>query len=271
MVLGRTELLGVCYFHSNTVPHVVPNVIPKNTYYIEVITDGEILFDDEKDRRVYGKGTIFWHKGGEETIWRLTPVGYFVAFAVRFRIIDYFERPSHISRWDNLLELDEFVIETMRNTFDDNIDNGILANYLINRFYWEAYSSKVIDRTNDLPLALNKVVTILKSENSASLSVNDLSKLSGVSTPHLFALFRKHLNSTPHQYLLNLRIKRARVMLASTNDSVKEIADKCGFSSIESFYRLFRQYNHLPPSQFRDRHTALKQADLTKKTPQSSK
>ena len=264
MVLGRTELLGVCYFHSNTVPHVVPNVIPENTFYIEVVTDGEILFDDEKDRRIYGKGTIFWHKGGEETIWRLTAVGFFVSFAVRFRLIDYFERPSHISRWDNLLELDEFVTETMRNTFDDNIDKGILANYLINRFYWEAYSSKVIDRTDDLPLPLSKIIALLKSDDSIKLSVDTLAKLSGVSAPYLFALFRKDLRCTPHQYILNVRLKRARVMLAGTTDPVKEISEKCGFPSVESFYRLFRQHNHLTPSQFRERHTALKQADLIK-------
>jgi transcriptional regulator GlxA family with amidase domain len=58
---------------------------------------------------------------------------------------------------------------------------------------------------------------------------------------------------SPHQYLLELRIVRARSLLAETELPVKEIAAQTGFGDELYFSRLFRQKLNLTPSQWRDR------------------
>jgi transcriptional regulator GlxA family with amidase domain len=58
---------------------------------------------------------------------------------------------------------------------------------------------------------------------------------------------------SPHQYLLELRIVRARSLLTEAEFSVKEIATQTGFEDEHYFSRLFRQKLHFTPSQWRNR------------------
>ena len=63
---------------------------------------------------------------------------------------------------------------------------------------------------------------------------------------------------------LRQRLKRARLLLSSTNHTIKEICSMCGFKSVESFYRVFRNESGITPAQFRRRHIALLQTDLVR-------
>jgi AraC-like DNA-binding protein len=65
--------------------------------------------------------------------------------------------------------------------------------------------------------------------------------------------FTAHTGLSPHQYLLELRLVRARSLLAETELSVKEIASQTGFEDELYFSRLFRQKLNLTPSQWRSR------------------
>ena len=65
--------------------------------------------------------------------------------------------------------------------------------------------------------------------------------MGGVSAPYLFALFKKHLKTSPHQYLLNVRLKEACALLAGTTYRIKRISDECGFMNPESFCRNFKK------------------------------
>ncbi|WP_156395412.1 AraC family transcriptional regulator [Paenibacillus sp. Root52] len=60
-------------------------------------------------------------------------------------------------------------------------------------------------------------------------------------------------------YILTQRINRAKQMLLNTNASVKEIAGACGFSDYKLFLRMFKQYEGLTPSEYRNHlyHTQL--------------
>ncbi|MGH8023900.1 MAG: helix-turn-helix domain-containing protein, partial [Limisphaerales bacterium] len=62
-----------------------------------------------------------------------------------------------------------------------------------------------------------------------------------------------HTGLSPHQYLLELRLVRARSLLAETDLSIKEIALKTGFEDELYFSRLFRQKLNVTPTQWRNR------------------
>jgi AraC-like DNA-binding protein len=65
--------------------------------------------------------------------------------------------------------------------------------------------------------------------------------------------FTAHTGLGPHQYLLELRLVRARSLLAETDLSVKEIATQTGFEDEFYFSRLLRQKFGITPSQWRTR------------------
>jgi AraC-like DNA-binding protein len=85
-----------------------------------------------------------------------------------------------------------------------------------------------------------------------SLPISELAAQSFLSNDHLIRLFKKELNCTPVQYINLKKIERARLQLIIGNRSIKDIAYGLAFDNIAYFYRLFKQYVGLPPSQYRE-------------------
>lgn len=83
------------------------------------------------------------------------------------------------------------------------------------------------------------------------LELAKLAKLCQLSSSHFIRTFKKHLGCTPHEYLLQYRLRQAKHLLQSTSDSIEQIAEQCGFNSASHFARAFKQVNHMTPSSFR--------------------
>jgi AraC family transcriptional regulator len=68
-----------------------------------------------------------------------------------------------------------------------------------------------------------------------------------VSVFHFSRLFKAVLNTTPHQYLAELRLNHAQLLLQSTQVSVTQVAYQSGFNSLEHFVTAYRQrFGHTP-------------------------
>jgi AraC-like DNA-binding protein len=68
---------------------------------------------------------------------------------------------------------------------------------------------------------------------------------------HFHRLFRGAFGRTPHDYLIGLRIARARTLLAATETPITEICFAVGFESLGSFSALFRREVGASPTSFR--------------------
>jgi AraC family transcriptional regulator len=73
----------------------------------------------------------------------------------------------------------------------------------------------------------------------------------GWSPFHLHRAFRALFRETPKQYALRLQLERAAARLASSDDSVLDIALDSGFESHEVFTRAFRRHFDLTPTRYR--------------------
>ncbi len=74
-----------------------------------------------------------------------------------------------------------------------------------------------------------------------------------VSESTLQRLFRRRTGMSPHEYLMQLRLKKAAALLLGSELAVSEVADACGFSDSNYFCRRFRRYAKMPPLEFRRR------------------
>ncbi len=84
------------------------------------------------------------------------------------------------------------------------------------------------------------------------LSLKEVASRLEVSVRQLQRLFEQELNVTPRQWYLQLRIKRARRLLAETDLAVLAVGLACGFNSSSSFARSFRMYYGYSPRQVRE-------------------
>ena len=83
-----------------------------------------------------------------------------------------------------------------------------------------------------------------------TLSNVELAKCLGISEVYLRKQFQAHYRVTPKQYILDVRIRKAKQLLIDTPFTVTAIAEECGFSSVYHFCRSFRQRTGKTPTQY---------------------
>jgi AraC family transcriptional regulator len=74
----------------------------------------------------------------------------------------------------------------------------------------------------------------------------------GLSPSHFARQFRVTIGKAPHQYLRQLRIERAMLLLRETDTGVVEVAFACGFANQEHMTRLFKQHCGTTPAAYRN-------------------
>lgn len=92
---------------------------------------------------------------------------------------------------------------------------------------------------------------LLDRHYTTPITIEQLSQEVALSPYYLIRLFRRIYKQTPHQYLIQLRITRAKELLRSSDLSVTEICMTIGFESLGSFSTLFRKEAGLSPSAYR--------------------
>jgi AraC-like DNA-binding protein len=92
---------------------------------------------------------------------------------------------------------------------------------------------------------------ILDRNYDAPITVEDLSREVALSPYYLIRAFRHVYKQTPHQYLVGLRIARAKELLRNSDLSITEICVVVGFESLGSFSTLFRKVAGISPSAYR--------------------
>lgn len=103
------------------------------------------------------------------------------------------------------------------------------------------------------PNAIESAITRIQNELGRDMNMTLLARELGVSYSWFRHTFTAHTGLSPHQYLLELRLVRARNLLVETELPIKEIARQAGFEDELYFSRLFRQRMNLTPSQWRSR------------------
>ena len=63
--------------------------------------------------------------------------------------------------------------------------------------------------------------------------------------------FKRHTGETVFQYITKCRMDAATYLLVNSRQSVEQIALKCGFSEVNSFFYAFRKYTRMSPSAYR--------------------
>jgi AraC family transcriptional regulator len=128
-----------------------------------------------------------------------------------------------------------------------------LAYTIISRFLHIACfegGKKIPD--NPLPAPrLRRIMEKIEGEYHRDLSLAELADESGYSRAHFLRMFRAATGKTPHQYLRDFRLERAREQLQSGSASILEIALATGFASHSHLTQLFRQRFGSTPSVFR--------------------
>lgn len=105
---------------------------------------------------------------------------------------------------------------------------------------------------NPTEQAIDKVTAFIEANYKEDISLDEMAKVAVLSRYYLVRCFKQYKGTTPHEYLLNIRIQRGKKLLYTTNHTLEQIAEQCGFSDVSYFIRIFRKRVSVTPNQFRN-------------------
>ena len=82
-----------------------------------------------------------------------------------------------------------------------------------------------------------------------SIDLSNIADEAYFSRFHFIRLFKSIYNKTPHQYLIQVRLEKAKLLL-TTNIPVTDVCFSVGFASMSSFSGLFKRIVGIFPSKF---------------------
>ena len=78
-----------------------------------------------------------------------------------------------------------------------------------------------------------------------------LADMCNISEVYFRKLFKEYTEKSPRQYILNLRLKKAKHLLSLGDNKIWSIAEACGFESTAHFCRTFKEHFGISPKDYR--------------------
>ena len=97
---------------------------------------------------------------------------------------------------------------------------------------------------------LNEILVYINNNICSAFTVEDLCIKFSVSRSSLQNLFRTNLHISPKQYISNLKLNHAKLLIQEHNRTISEISDMLGFTSIHYFSRKFKKQYGLSPTDY---------------------
>ena len=116
-----------------------------------------------------------------------------------------------------------------------------------------AAQNEFTPRRGDSPAEIVEIVMAYIRHNYADQVVfSDISDKYNFSSAYLSKIFKEHTNTSPGKYLIDYRLKIAKKLLLDSDYSVKDIAERVGFTDPFHFSKSFKKATGLSPAQFRE-------------------
>ncbi len=102
---------------------------------------------------------------------------------------------------------------------------------------------------------IQAVIDFMNTNLHRRIALTELAGIASLSPSHLFRLFKLQTGLPPGEYLIKLRMEKARHLLATSFLSIKQVMATLGYdtSSRGNFVRKFKSYFDLTPSEYRKR------------------
>lgn len=118
----------------------------------------------------------------------------------------------------------------------------------------EQISNALLDKRNSKnKKVIERVTAYLNDHYSEPLSLQRLSEVVFLSPNYICSMYKEETGQNISDYLMMLRIEKAKALLQDETIKIYEIADRVGYSDSRYFSKLFKKYTGTSLSEYRDR------------------
>ncbi len=98
---------------------------------------------------------------------------------------------------------------------------------------------------------LQQVLDYIQTHLDRDLSLAELAETLNLSPTYFATAFKQAIKVSPHQYVIQQRVERAKLMLSKTDLAISDIALQVGFSSQSHLTQQFKRLTGMTPKQIR--------------------
>ncbi|MHB9035246.1 MAG: helix-turn-helix domain-containing protein [Armatimonadota bacterium] len=154
----------------------------------------------------------------------------------------------------SLEHLAEYIICWFLRGEKNDAEARWLGSLLVNELHYAAERS-CIDKA--IPDCLNTLLLYMRNNLNCKYSVQDMAEMVYRSAPTVTRLFRRYLNSSPIEWLIQTRLERAANQLVTTDLPIGEIGKRVGIDDSYYFSKRFKQAYGLTPTSYRKKISML--------------
>jgi two-component system response regulator YesN len=148
----------------------------------------------------------------------------------------------------------EIIIESLRAHADDFMEKPLQIQTALQRIKRllstkQRYVTGVID----------KIKYAIEKNFHKNISLKQAAEIVCLSPKYISRIFKEHTGVGFNEYKLELKVKRAKELLSTTELNVNQISDRIGYMNVESFIRIFKRITGCTPTGYRNRKLAVPQ------------
>lgn len=155
---------------------------------------------------------------------------------------------------DILKALNTYVFEYSKSMMNSDVtleaQTEIITHWLIRSVFGETLDMRAV--SSDYSLA--RAQHYIEQHYMDNITVEKLANLGYMSKTTFNRRFKREIGITPIEYLIEVRIKMAKLMLKRKENQMTDIAMRCGFGSGAHFSSCFQKRIGLTPSEYRDKY-----------------
>lgn len=228
--------------------------INKNVYHLEA---GDAFY--------IPPGTEAWYESDRYDPWNYSWIGFLgiraneVVSEAGFSLktpVQHVKSVEQVTEWvEQMLEAHQlsYANELKRNGLLHMVMSALVENYHQNN------ESRGIASPYAYPgsIYVKNAVEYITHNYNRKIKINDLASFIGVNRSYLTSSFKKSMGCSPQEFLVNLRMDKAKSLLRSTDLSINAVANAVGYTDQLAFSKVFKQHLGMSPKMYKEEKSEL--------------
>ncbi len=125
-------------------------------------------------------------------------------------------------------------------------------------FYIYKLVNKLFDIVNsDNKFHINLITDYIKNNYAEDIYLEKMATVFSISDKYLSRIFKDRTGIAFHDYVSQIRINKSKKMLFESSLSVIKIGEIVGFNTHSTFFRMFKKYEGISPTQYRNNNKKI--------------
>ena len=229
---------------------------PEKTILYNCILPKRDMIDFDRINYLLSRVKKLW-TSATPTVIGLIDKLYSIEFSSGFIDMNYY-RYINSSLWSTVISLSQQSGYTFEEIFSElpcNLDdvNSMESNEMMAQFFKSMIVKFISSTTDSKQDVISSALRIIETEYMNDISLSYIADSLHMHKSYLCRLFKEKMGENIAHYIENVRIERAKHLLANTHQKLYEVAELVGFSSYQYFSLIFKKVTGLSPTDYRKR------------------